>query len=178
MKLFLMVYPTKENFDNELGRRYGLDISLQQKAVVRFNEFLQIRYRDKGYKIGYIVPEGDLPEDIKTVSSKINFHPEDYRFVNYIEGEYSDFDLGKLAAQFIKTEEPIDECVFGGFHLWGDICVWKVLEIARKLGIEHSLDRDLTDRFFNEFGKYEIRDFLEGVDNLGVPMARISVNKS
>ncbi len=151
-KVFLYLYPIEEYTKMFLFCDNPLDKLNDSNPLAILNECIERRYRDKGFQIVFA-----LYHD-KNIYG-INLKPEDkiiYNDVTFDEvsiydsegNEKSNF-IPKIPNDFglLNQLGNVDELVIGGYH-FGD-CVKKVGETALKMGINITVDLDLTDLFFN-----------------------------
>lgn len=150
MKLFLMVYPIevyltaiKDNF---------LDQSDWDQVMDRFNELINLRYREKGFTIVHVVPTLDGETEALEFAREIDMQPGDVKLLNLVRGHYvRNFHKGYLLSDLyaIVRDNPVEESVVGGFHRRK--CVTAMADFLDSLGLDASIDPDLTEEFFRHW---------------------------
>lgn len=155
-KVFLYMYPIEEfinilTFDDDYYTKYR-----REKPLKALNETIDLRYRNNGYKVVYILYKDkdvyglDVKDNDEVVHTNINF--EDALIYN------EELDIPTVPSEQIIVNQlkDVDELVVGGFHF--SESVKRVAEIALNNGIDALVDLELTDLFFslyyeNEFQK-------------------------
>ncbi len=137
-KVFLYLYPIKEFFSPFIHEN--------DNFLAILNETIDKRYRQKGYKIVYVVyPDKEMYGLDKFPCDEVI--QTDITFSTHI-GENSlgnhQYPSEKL---LLKSFYGVSELIIGGFH-YND-CVKRVGEVALNIGINCLVDLDLTDLFFN-----------------------------
>jgi len=137
MDKFLFLYPIQEYFDAEISFWKTNDGSL-----LKLNECIDVRYRQKDFEINYLTFKN------KSISDIINLREGDIIFeadttfekhVNSLKYPSSDFILDQLGGD-------MDHLVVAGLHTVD--CVEKVAKRAYERGINTLVDEDLTNYFF------------------------------
>lgn len=150
-KVFLFLYPieiymkqfvlTEEEIE-ETRKEYE-ELGLEYKVVRPLpilNECIQKRYRDNGYQIIFL-----LFKDKELFG--LDFKDEDKKV--YTESTFEElFDSKKYPSEedIINKIGQVDELVVSGYHALD--CVERVASYAYSIGIDTSVDLDLTEFFF------------------------------
>lgn len=152
-KIFLYLYPIKEYTDMFLFHDDNLYNEWNVKRPLPIlNECIQKRYRDNGYRVVFVLyPDKEIFGIIPKEEDKII-----YTDILFSENSAVD-ENGKTKKDFIpkypneqlliKQLGDVEELVIGGYHF--SDCVKRVGEMALAMGINTTVDLDLTDLFFN-----------------------------
>lgn len=149
MKVYLFLYPIAPFFENEINNSYRFRNG--KYDVRRLNEIIRARYREKDYKIIWLLfgqenepnkPDKNLladwvtikPED-SIISAGISFkeHTQQRKYPN------PEFIFGQIS--------NLTEIILGGFHQWD--CVSKLASYAYNLGLPVKVDEETTEMFFS-----------------------------
>ncbi len=152
-KVFLYLYPIEEYtkmflFDNdELYDKMNIKCPLPI-----LNECIQKRYRDKGYQVVFALYPDKNIFGITPKSQDIIIYTDvtfDEASECYSDGNQKENFVPKYPnEQFLLNQlGHIDELVVGGYHF--SDCVKKIGETALNMGIDTTVDIDLTDLFFS-----------------------------
>ncbi len=158
-KVFLYLYPIEEYTKMFLFQDDTLydDWNIKRPLPI-LNECIQKRYRDKGYQVVFaLYPDKNIfgivpqPED-KIIYTDVTF---DEASECYSDGTYKENFVPKYPnEQFLLNQlGHIDELVVGGYHFKD--CVKRVGETAMEVGINTTVDLDLTDLFFSLYRNEE-----------------------
>lgn len=159
-KIFLYLFPIEEYTkmfllsSDEMYDIFGIE-----KPLPILNECITKRYRDKGYQVVFVLyPDKEMFGITPKVGDKII-----YSDITFEDNSAYDIN-GKEKINFIPKYinvpmllsklGKIDELVLGGYH-FAD-CVKRVGEEALSLGIDTTIDLDLTDLFFS---LYKVKDY-------------------
>jgi len=142
MKKFVFLYPTPEIIDFEI-KNHGWSFKGGEKAFrARYkkilNQCIDIRYRQKGFKINYAVFDGSPVSDIIHLRDSDKIIEVGLDFKTHIDNRVypnQDFILDKLG----KTRK----LRIAGFHLWD--CVERLARRAHEKGVNVLIDEDLTE---------------------------------
>ena len=152
-KVFLYLYPIEEYTKMFLFQNDAFYDRLNIKRPLPIlNECIQKRYRDKGYQVVYVLyPDKNIFGIIPKEEDRIIYTDILFSENSVIDGNGNkkmDF-IPKYPNEqlLLKQLGNVDELVIGGYH-FGD-CVKRVGEIAVSMGINTTIDLDLTDLFFN-----------------------------
>lgn len=122
------------------------------------NECIQKRYRDNGYQVVYVLyPDKDIfgiipKKEDRIIYTDILFSENSAVDENGIEKK--DFVPKYPNERFlIKQLQDVEKLVIGGYHF--NDCVKRVGEVALNMGIDTTIDLDLTDIFFNLYKQEE-----------------------
>lgn len=151
MKCFVFLYPIVPYIDLEIkNRSYGKKETpkvLKQKYGKILERCIDIRYRQNGFSIYYVVFDDCLISDMITVSQEdkiikagVNFNQDNFVYPD------PDFIIDQLVA--------CSSVCIAGFHMWD--CVEKVAKRAHERNIRTLVDEDLTEFFF---WRVEDKDF-------------------
>lgn len=159
-KIFLYLYPIEEYtkmflFSNdEIYDNFGIE-----KPLPILNDCIEKRYRSKGYQIVFVLyPNKKMfgirpKEKDKIIYTDIAF--EDNNAYDENGKEKINFTPKYLSVSTLLSKlGQIDELVLGGYH--STDCVKRVGEEAIILGIDTTVDLDLTDLFFS---LYKVKDY-------------------
>jgi len=149
MKAFIFLYPISPYFDNCLVDHLRPSKNANNNFR-RINDIIEARYRQKGYKIFWLIfskENNPWEPDLSLVSDYIYIDKEDeiiavgISFNKYTsEYAYPDHD-------FIFNQMPeISEAVIGGFHQWD--CVNKIAKYFYEKRMPVLVDEDTTELFF------------------------------
>lgn len=144
MKQFVFLYPIPEYIDYEIDNHSFGDKTFRQKYKTLLNKCIDLRYRQNGFGINYVLfnksPVSDVVElkesdriievglDFKTFTTK---QPDEtYHYPD------EDYILNQLNASIIRIS---------GFHMWD--CVEKLAKKAYERGLDTLVDEDLTEFF-------------------------------
>lgn len=151
-KVFLYLYPIEEYAKTfNLGNNYYDEIGVKRAFDV-LNETIQKRYRDKGFKVVFVLyPDkeiyGIIPEQVDRII---------YTDIPFITASGYNLDGSKKSAdEIIYPNEQyiinqlgnVEKLIIGGYH--AQDCVKRVGEVALSNGIDTLVDLDMTDLFFN-----------------------------
>jgi hypothetical protein len=151
MKVFLFLYPIEECFTHG---------SIAQ-ALVRFrkrrldpdyiNEIIRARYREKGYRITWLLfsdPCDVSVPDFSSLSLRMRTTDGDTFLPCGVDADrhYKERLYPDPNAILSQLPKGITSLVLGGFHQWD--CVSKIGEAAHKHGMPVVVDEDTTDHFF------------------------------
>jgi hypothetical protein len=144
------MYPIKHYFDF-LIRQRELNFQLNGYSAVRMNEIINARYRERKYKIYWLLfsTEKENEADISMVERGIiSIHPNDDIVVADISFKTHISHKTYPNAEYILSQLPenIETLVIGGFHR--DDCVDRLAIAAYKKGLNTRVDEDVTDCFF------------------------------
>ena len=147
MKAFLFLYPIEKYFERSL-KMNRIAFMEDNNFPKRINEIIDARYRQKGYRINWLMFSTDYDStkpDLFSVSKYIIINQEDNVLtagISFIEEKiYPDID-------FILSQIPgLTELVLGGFH--SSDCVEKIAKYVYRKGIQVIVDEDTTDLFFS-----------------------------
>ena len=165
-KIFLYLYPIEEYtkmflFYND--SRYD-EWNIKRPLPI-IDECIQKRYRDNGYEVVFVLyPDRSLFGLTQKESDRIV-----YTDISFSEASAYD-ENGNIKENFIpkypderyilEQVGSIDELVVGGYH--ANDCVKRVAKLAQTLGIETTIDFDLTDLFFSLYRKedyFKVEDY-------------------
>lgn len=152
-KVFLYLYPIEEYtkmflfHDDELYDDWNI-----KRPLPILNECIQKRYRDKGYQVVFaLYPDKNIfgitpqPQD-KIIYTDVTF---DEASACYSDGTQKKDFVPKYPNEQLLLNQlgHIDKLVVGGYHF--NDCVKRIGEIALNMGIETTVDIDLTDLFYS-----------------------------
>jgi len=157
-KVFLYLYPIKEYTkmflfqDDKLYDEWNI-----KRPLPILNECIQRRYRDKGYQIVFVLyPDrnifGIIPQkEDKIILTDVTF---DEASACYSDGTKKKNFVPRYPNEHLLLNQlsNIDELVIGGYHF--SDCVKRVGETALNMGIDTTIDLDLTDLFYSLY-RYE-----------------------
>lgn len=172
-KVFLYLYPIEEYTKMFLFHNDNFyDKWNVKRPLPILNECIQERYRDKGYQVAFaLYPDknifGIIPKkEDKIILSDITF---DEASAYNSDGTPKENFVPKYPnEQFLLNQlGHIDELVVGGYH--SNDCVKRVGEFALNMGINTTIDLDLTDLFFSlyrhndyfQIGQYDPKRYKE-----------------
>ncbi len=144
MKSFLFLYPIPEyiNFEIENKGFFEDKKEFRRRYKEILNKCIDLRYRQKGFKINYVIFNGHEISDIIKLRPDDNIIEIELSFKEHTtkkSGSYPypspDFILDKL--------KRVQVLRIGGFHLWD--CVEKVAKRAYERGLDVLVDEDLTE---------------------------------
>ena len=158
-KVFLYLYPIEEYTKMFLFHNDELydDWNIKRPLPI-LNECIQKRYRDKGYQVVFaLYPDknifGITPQSQdKIIYTDVTFDEASAYLSN---GTHKENFVPKYPnEQFLLNQlGHIDELVVGGYHF--SDCVKRVGETALNMGIDTTVDIDLTDLFFSLYKNEE-----------------------
>ena len=149
MKEFVFLYPIPEiiNFEIEnygWSEKGGID-AFREKYKTTLNRCIDVRYRQKGFGINYVVFDGsplsdviELQESDKIIEVELDLKTHTTKQPN---GEYPYPDQDYILNQLNET----DVIRITGFHMWS--CVEKLAKKAYERGLDTLVDEDLTEFF-------------------------------
>ncbi len=144
MKKFLFLYPIRKYIDRALGPPPNAD-----KVIERLNRIIDIRYRQQGFHIYWLMfsTDGDreMP-DLSIVDSRIRIVSQDQIIVCGISRERHRKYIFPSCKLILSKLQPLAELVIGGFHQAQ--CVNSVARAAYRRGTRVIVDEDTTDQFF------------------------------
>lgn len=152
-KVFLYLYPIEEYTKMFLFHNDELYDKMNIKRPLPIlNECMQKRYRDKGYQVVFVLyPDrnifGITPQSQdKIIYTDVTF---DEASACYSDGTHKENFVPKYPnEQFLLNQLGyVDELVIGGYHF--SDCVKRVEEAAMDIGMNTTIDLDLTDLFFS-----------------------------
>ena len=156
-KVFLYLYPISEYTNMYLFRNdENYDNWNIKRPLPILNETIDKRYRQKGYEILYVLyPDRtifglDRKENDKIILTDITFKEA----TGYKEdgSKKSEDELMYPSEQYLINQlGNVDNVVVGGYHAYD--CVKRVAEALYNNGIPTLIDLDLTDLFFQLYGK-------------------------
>ncbi|MDD4784208.1 MAG: hypothetical protein PHY32_01210 [Candidatus Pacebacteria bacterium] len=138
MNYFLFLYPVSPIIDFEI-KMHNYSKRRYKKIL---NECIDNRYRQKGFKIIYIVFD-----DIN-VSDVIKLRPEDkilkagISYKDNMEGKYPNWNF---ILQQLKDISTIRTIRLAGFHMWD--CVERFAQYIHEKDLDVLVDEDLTESF-------------------------------
>lgn len=152
-KVFLYLFPIEEYTKmflfstDEACDTFGIE-----KPLPILNECITKRYRNKGYQVVFVLyPDKEMfgitpKEGDKIIYTDITF--EDNNAYDKNGKEKLNFKPKYLNVPILLSKlGKIDELILGGYHFTD--CVKRVGEGALNLGIDTTIDLDLTDLFFS-----------------------------
>jgi hypothetical protein len=149
MKIFLFLYPISPYFDSCLIDHLKLNKNANNNFR-RINDIIEVRYRQRGYKIFWVMfsKEDNLQEpDLSIVSNYITIDERDIVVAAGVSFNKHISDKKYPDPKFIFNQIPeITELIVGGFHQWD--CVNKTAKHAYEKGIPVLVDEDTTELFF------------------------------
>ena len=158
-KVFLYLYPIEEYTKMFLFHNDKLyDEWNIKRPLPILNECIQKRYRDKGYQVVFaLYPDRNIfgitlrPQD-KIIYTDVTF---DEASACLSDGTQKKDFVPKYPNEQLLLNQlgHIDELVVGGYHF--SDCVKRVGETALNLGIDTTVDIDLTDLFFSLYKNEE-----------------------
>lgn len=159
-KVFLYLFPIEEYTKMFLfSSDKAYDIFGIEKPLPILNECITKRYRDKGYQVIFVLyPDKEIygitpREEDKIIYTDITF--EDNSAYDKNGKEKKNFKPKYLnASTLISKLGKIDKLILGGYHF--NDCVKRVAEEALMLGIDTTIDLDLTDLFFS---LYKVKEY-------------------
>lgn len=144
---FVFLYPIQEYFNREMAEAAVREdrAALRKKYKLLLNRCIDIRYRQKGFTVNYVVFDGHEISDIillqktdRIISAGMDFKTHTtlgkdnnfpYSDANYMLNQLGNIKLIRIA----------------GFHMWD--CVDKFAKAAYDRGLDTLVDEDLTDFF-------------------------------
>ena len=158
-KVFLYLYPIEEYTKMFLFHNDELYDKMNIKHPLPIlNECIQKRYRDKGFQVVFaLYPDRNIfgitpqPQD-KIIYTDVTF---DEASACYSDGTQKENFVPKYPNEQLLLNQlgHIDELVIGGYHF--SDCVKRVGEVAMDIGINTTIDLDLTDLFFSLYRNNE-----------------------
>lgn len=156
-KVFLYLYPIEEYTKIFLFTNDEMyDVRNIKRPMPILDECIEKRYRNNGYQVVFVLyPDkeifGLIPrKEDKIIYTDITFEENNAYDINGREKENfipkypnTDFLLNQIGR--------IDELIIGGYHFTD--CVKRVGEEALALGINTTIDLDMTDLFFSLYKK-------------------------
>ena len=157
-KVFLYLYPIKEYTemflfqDDKLYDEWNI-----KRPLPILNECIQKRYRDNGYQVVFVIyPDKNIfgvepKKEDKIILTDVTF---DEASAYYSDGTPKKNFIPKYPNEQLILEKlgNVDKLVIGGYHF--NDCVKRVGEVALNMGINTTIDIDLTDLFFSVY-KYD-----------------------
>lgn len=150
MKQFIFLYPIPEIIDFEIQNHGwsedgGVD-AFRKKYATILNACIDVRYRQKGFGINYVIFNGHQVSDAIHLQAKDRIIEVRLNFKNHItKREYPDDDY------ILNQLGEINTIRVAGFHMWD--CVDKLAKRAFERGLDTLVDEDLT-----EFFSYNIKN--------------------
>ena len=158
-KVFLYLYPIEEYTKIFLLKndKFYDEWNIKRPLPI-LNECIQKRYRDKGYQVVFaLYPDKNIygitpQQKDKIIYTDITFNDAS---AYYSDGNQKENFIPKYPnEQFLLNQlGHIDELVIGGYHFKD--CVTKVGQAAMNIGINTTIDLDLTDLFFSLYRNNE-----------------------
>lgn len=147
MKSFVFLYPIPEyiNWEIQNWSREEDPNDFRQKYRRILNHCIDVRYRQKGFGITYVLFDGheisdvvDLRKDDKVIFAGLDFKSHTTELP---DGTYRYPDTDYILAQL----GDVEALRVAGFHMWD--CVEKLAKNAHEKGIDTLVDEDLTEFF-------------------------------
>ena len=149
MRAFIFLYPIKKYFDTCLVEHLGLSKD-SNNNFRRINDIIDVRYRQKGYVIYWLMfgaAENPKKPDLSTVSNYVRILKEDTILAAGVSFKEHTAKEKYPDLEFILRQMPnLTELAVGGFHQWD--CVNKLAKHAYQKGIPVFIDEDTTEEFF------------------------------
>ncbi len=152
-KVFLYLYPIEEYTKVFLWQNDKLyDDKNIKRPLPILSECIQKRYRDKGYQVVFaLYPDRNIygitpqPQD-KIIYTDVTFNEAS---ACYSDGSKKKGFIPKYPNEILLLNKlgNVDELAIGGYHF--SDCVKSVGETALNMGIDTTVDMDLTDLFFS-----------------------------
>lgn len=144
VKVFLYLFPIRDYaslctnvvYDNSIlteFERYHIDETFRV-----LNSAIDKRYRQKGYEIVYVIfPDTKMygvekQDEDRVIMTNVRFKDLLYEDINMLD--------------IIKKLGDVDELVVGGYHYCS--CVSNLANCAMQMGINTTIDGELTEHFF------------------------------
>lgn len=149
MKAFIFLYPISPYFDSCLIDHLRPNKNANNNFR-RINDIIDARYRQKGYKILWLIfskEENSWEPDLSLVSDYIRIDKEDEIIAVGISFNKHTSECLYPDHDFIFSQMPeITEAIIGGFHQWD--CVNKMAKYFYEKKISVLVDEDTTELFF------------------------------
>ena len=152
MKRFLFLYPIYEYVDREITNTPD-DLLI----IERLNEIIDVRYRQLGYQINWLlfsIENNPNIIDLSIIDHRIGIYKTDRIIPAGLSRkrhrEYNYPSSRRILAQI----DYASELVIGGFHQTD--CVEKIASTAYNNGTIVTVDEDTTDQFFKMAGLQQL----------------------
>lgn len=140
MNHFIFLYPIHQIINYEIKNNQYRSENFSKLYSEKLNECIDLRYRQKNFKINYVIFNDTRVSKIINVRKEDKIIKAGLDFITHCKKKvYPEQDF------IINQLEDIRQLVVGGFHMWD--CVEKFAKRAYEREINVLVDEDLTEFF-------------------------------